>query len=69
MTLGGARVPAARKQRIKQLTYWGLQPTLTAIALWLPMSGAGELSYHLFWISFFGLLILLEILIPARPDW
>lgn len=69
MTLGEARVPAARKQRVKQLTYWGLQPTLTAIALWLPISGAGELSYHLFWISFFGLLILLEILIPARPHW
>ena len=69
MKLGVERVPEARKQTIKSLTYWGLQPVLTALALTLPFMGAEGISYHLFWISFLGLLTLLEILIPARPHW
>ncbi len=69
MNLGVDRVPEARKQRIKTLVYWGLQPTMTALALVLPFMGAGEFGYFMFFISLFSLLTLLEILIPARPEW
>ena len=69
MKLGVDRVPEARKQRIQSLTYWGLQPTLTVLALMLPLLGAEALAYQVFWFSFIGLLTLLEILIPARPHW
>lgn len=69
MNLGVDRVPEARKERIRIWTRWGLQPTLTALALVLPFLGADALWYQLFWFSLLSLLTLLEILIPARPDW
>ena len=69
MKLGVDRVSDARKQRIRNWTYWGLQPTLTALALVLPMMGAEGFSYHIFWVSLIVLLTVLEIFIPARPHW
>ncbi len=69
MNLGIDRVSASYKQTARKLTYWGLQPVLTALALLLPLIGAEAVWYFVFWISFFVLLTLLEILIPARPDW
>ena len=69
MNLGVDRVPEARKERIRYLTYWYLQPALTAVALILPLMGADELAHFVFWGSMISLLTLLEILIPARPEW
>ena len=69
MNLGVDQVPEARKLRIRTLTRWWLQPTLTALALMLPLMGADKLAYQVFWFSLLSLLTLLEILIPARPDW
>ena len=69
MNLGVDRVPEARKQRIRSLTRWGLQPTLVVLALTLPLLGADAFAYQVFWFSLLSLLTLLEILIPARPDW
>ena len=51
MKLGVDRVPEARKQNLRILTRWGLQPTLTALALVLPLIGAEAFSYHMFWFS------------------
>ncbi|MEM8682146.1 MAG: sterol desaturase family protein [Pseudomonadota bacterium] len=69
MSLAIDRALAALKQQVRRLVYWGLQPTLIVLALALPLSGASEDSHFLFWFGVLGVLTLLEILIPARPDW
>ncbi|MEM6512292.1 MAG: sterol desaturase family protein [Pseudomonadota bacterium] len=57
------------KQTLTSLTYWSLQPALTAIALALPVIGAGEETHFLYWMGILLLLTVLEMLIPARADW
>ena len=69
MNLGVDRVPQARKDKIRHWTKYWLQPVLTALALAMPLLGAGEIYYQVFWFSLISLLTLLEILIPARPGW
>lgn len=69
MKMGIELVPEARKQKIRYLTKYWLQPVLTLLALSLPLQGADKLSYQLFWFSMISLLTCLEILIPARPSW
>ena len=69
MKLGIERVPEARKQKIRHLTKYWLQPVLTIFALSLPLQDADKLSYQLFWFSMISLLTCLEVLIPARPSW
>ncbi len=69
MTRETDRFAEALKRPIRTLTYWGLQPVLIVMALALPLQGADELTHFVFWVSILVLLTLLEILIPARPDW
>lgn len=69
MTLGTDNVPDARKAWLRQLVRYWLQPVLTLLALALPLQGAAQLPYTVFWFSLISLLTLLEILIPARPAW
>ena len=69
MTRGVDHAADVLKQFIRTLTYWGLQPTLVVLALGLAVSGADESTHFLFWFSMLAVLTVLEILIPARPDW
>ncbi|MEM9304005.1 MAG: sterol desaturase family protein [Pseudomonadota bacterium] len=57
------------KQHVRNLIYWGLQPALIVLALYLPLAGADEGTHFLFWLVVLILLTLLEMFIPARPDW
>ncbi len=69
MELGTSRVSDTRKAWIRYLTKYWLQPVLVLLALSPPLLTAGGAYHGLFWISLICLLTLLEILIPARPDW
>ncbi len=54
---------------LRQSVYWALQPVLIGISLYLAHSRASLDSHTLFIIVAFCLIILLELLIPARPEW
>ncbi len=69
MASASAGVAQAFKQLLRSLTYWWLQPALIVVALALPLTGADELTHFAFWFSVLVLLTVLEVLIPARPDW
>ncbi len=63
------RFTQAITQLIRSLTYWWLQPILIVMALALPLAGADESTHFAFWLSVLVLLTVLEMIIPARPDW
>ncbi len=69
MTQGVDHAAGALKHYIRTLVYWGLQPALIVMALALPLAGASEDTHFLFWFSILIVLTVLEMLIPARPDW
>ena len=54
---------------LRQSVYWALQPVLIGISLYLAHTRASLDSHTLFIIVAFCLIILLELLIPARPEW
>lgn len=54
---------------LRQSVYWALQPVLIGISLYLAHTRASLDSHPLFIIVAFCLITLLEVLIPARPEW
>ncbi|WP_218352744.1 sterol desaturase family protein [Alteromonas lipotrueiana] len=54
---------------LRQSVYWALQPVLIGISLYSAHTRASLDSHTLFIIVAFCLITLLEVLIPARPEW
>lgn len=69
MKFGIDKIPPERKEKIRYLVRYWLQPVLTILALSLPLLMLDRISYQVFWFCLLVLLICLEYVIPARPDW
>lgn len=54
---------------LRHMVYWGLQPAFIAISLYLAHQQVSVDSHTLFILMAFCLVTVLEVLIPARPEW